>query len=313
MKSAIYTVINDNITKSIFAIIASYEKNKDVAHYIFYFGSEHDVSEYEKHYSHIRWIDLEWWDDKNLFNSLQELTRYVDFNYHNPIFFSIVKYFKAYDYAVYISSHVHILNEFKADAFVFEYTLAAPQIATPIDTDFITNSFKETHAINDNVYLASDIIIFNSKAFIDNQIEDKMKLFFRNLYYQTRIQANEKTSLTRIGLETAFNLFCASGVEYKYLPQNYLLDIEYTNDYSGQVIGLYQLTELDYEQRLDSQPQFLEIDYEENIYHLEYMVLYINFLNDHQLVRQSIIDFNLQYLSDLIIMRNKIYQKRLII
>lgn len=305
-KIAIYTVISEDAKSSTLSLESSRRLQPNLDHYIYYENSSEQINELIKQFPKLIWKQI---DEQLLLQEVTLFERFLDFGYHHPALFHCCKQLMEYDKVVYISEHIHIMHQFNSDHFNVSKPFIGPQLASPVDMRFITNSFKEAHKLSDAVYLSIDLLCFDPKLIKKQNLLQEFEEFAHQLYYQNRI--SDSVSESRIGIEKALNAFCSTDIGYHYLPQNYMLDIEYTIDYTGPVIGIYQKLDIDYTTRLDKQVNFLEIDYFENVYHLEYMVLITTFISNIGYAKRSDIDYNLNYLQNQIIMRNKIYQSRL--
>ncbi len=307
MKKAIYMVVNDDVDKTMLTIKSSVEVNT-CNHYVFYDSNQIEIGDYAKvENSRIKFIDLNEVIDVKFYHVM---AKYVEVSHHHPAVLFVINTLAEYDYIIYLSQKVFVVSEFDCDEYINDEVFIAPPLAAPFDDRFVTNQFINKYHINQRVYLSEDMLIIKPKLFIEQEILKKFEKFVEDLYYQTKIDVNSN-KIIRIPTLLTFNLFVGQGIKNRYLAQRFLLNIEYTIDYSGEMAAFYLDESLDYGRRLDEQANFKEIDYTENIYHLEYLLYILKFCLEKQIYPKEVLDFNIAYVKEQIIERNGIYQERL--
>lgn len=298
--NAIFTIVNDNFTDSLIALLSS-KKYNDVPHYFFY--DEINEQMIEK-FPQLKFVRIDSIVDASEY---QKFYKYVD-SHHHPALFFMVEYLKQYETVTYISERVHVTASFDISRYYDEQLFLAPPIAKPFSNEIASNSFIESHKINTKSYLSEDLVVINTHRFINENILEKFAEFTEDLYNRS---INNTNKLNQVKSRYAFNLLVAEGLEYKYLPQNYLLDIEYTVNYNNDMVAFYQSDVLDFSSKLDEQIEEIELDIETDVYNLEYLLYIIEFLKSEDLIDQKMLEYNHNALMELILIRNSSYQERL--
>lgn len=297
---AIFTLVNENVNESLIALLSS-KKHNDVPHYLFYDEINEDLI---TQFPQLKFIQIE---SIVAASEYQKFSKYID-THHHPALFFMVEYLSQYSAVTYISERVHVTERFDFDKYYNNQLLLAPPIAKPFTKEVASNKFIEAHRISTKTYLSEDLVIINTKRFIDEQILQKFSIFTEDLYNNSEATSNQ---LSRIPSRYAFNLFIAEGIDYKYLPQNYLLDIEYTANYNDTMVAFYQSHVFDFNIRIDEQIELIDLDITKDVYNLEYLLYVLEFLKSTGLVETKMLEYNEQMIAELILKRNGIYQMRL--
>ncbi|WOO89376.1 hypothetical protein R2F61_01345 [Mollicutes bacterium LVI A0078] len=306
MKYAIYTVVNNDVRKSLLTILSS-QKYNDVDHYIFYdenFSSI--IKELKINFNNVKLIEIQEFASEL---DLKSFSKFVDDSHHPACLFA-VEYLKGYDSIIYISDRIHVTREFEIEKYNLSRTFVAPPIAIPFNDDFVSNNFINTHKLNNKTFLSDDFVVVNTAKFIENKVLTRLMEFSEELYYQSKIDLNTNV-LKRVPSLIVYNIFTANCESFDYLPQNYMLDIAYTSDFVGEMISFYQKEQLDYFSLLENQIEFTQIDFESDIYNLEYVLTLLNFMLESNIVEESIVVQNMNVVNEIILNRNKSYQMRL--
>lgn len=298
---AVFTVVNNNVIESLIALLSSHKYN-DVPHYLFY----EDIDEELKvQFSQLKFVQIESVVEASEYH---KFSKYID-THHHPALFFMVEYLSEYKIATYISERVHVTEQFDFEKYFDDQLFLAPPIAKSFSKEIASNKFIEKHQINTRTYLSEDFVVINTNKFISDNILGRLAVFTEDLYNSSSTNSNQ---LNRIPSRYAFNLFIADGLEYSYLPQNYLLDIEYTANYDDTMISFYQSYVFDFTKRIDDQIELLELDINKDIYNLEYLQFVLDFLQTINLVPANMLEYNQAMLVELILKRNSIYQARLL-
>ncbi len=306
MKYAIYTVVNNNINKSLITILSSAKYN-NVDHYIFYEQNDSCVTnELIEKFSQLQFVQIE-----SIANDIDYklFSKYVE-DHHHPAMLFTVEFLKNYTNIIYLSDRIHVTKQFSIENYDLSSTFLAPPVSVPYKDNFVSNSFIDSHKLNNRTYLSEDFVVINTKRFINNNVLERLAKFSEDLYYQSKLELNTNT-LIRIPSHIVYNMFTANNESFNYLPQNFMLDIEYTSDFVGEMVSFYQPTQLDYYQKFDEQIEFIELDLESDVYNLEYLIILLQFMLEENLALSNIVNYNIQYIEQVILDRNLAYQMRL--
>lgn len=306
METAIFTVTSDEFQKSLLSILSS-SKYNPCPHYIFYEQiDEAQVQIAMQNYPQIKFMSIEAVAD---INQYQIYSKYLE-HHHHPATLFVVDYLQQYSSIVYISNRIHVTGKFEHEQFIDEQVFLAPPLASPFNDKFVSNKFLERHNIRERVFLSEDLVVINPKQFIKLDVLARFAIFTEELYYQSKLD-KQANAINRIPSLYAFNLFVANNIPYKYLPQNYMLDISYTIDYQSKMLSFYQPSSVIYLEKFDHQMEFADANIMSDVYHLEYHLFVLEFLKELKISDLSVINHNLNFINKLIIKRNIKYQQRL--
>lgn len=297
--NAIFTVVNNDVTKGLITVLSSVRYN-DVPHYLFCEKLEPKLI---SSYPNIKFVSIGEVIDAFQYQGFTKSTLDAE----QLLFLFIIEYLKAYQTVTYLSEKVHVTDAFDYLEYYNSELFMAPPTSSPFETEYATNQFINEYSLDTRVYLNHNFIVINREQFINQKILSKFIKFCHELYNQAQINAK---NLTRIPASYGFNLFAAN-LSYYYLPQNYLLDIEYTATYNDRMIAFYQSVVFDYSSPIDEQIDLLEIDVFSDTYNFEYLLFEIEFLAENALIAKESLNRNKRIIDELILKRNINCQERL--